>query len=61
MTNYVVRPNNIKEWTKICEAFAKKLNAKLVFVNDTSCGLEMSDGKMWHCSVEEMMMYLQAE
>ena len=59
MTNYVVRPNNMGEWTQICKAFAKKLDAKLVFVNDTSCGLEMPDGQLRRYSVEEMMTYLQ--
>ena len=27
------------EWREICKAFAEKVGAKLLFVNNTSCGL----------------------
>ena len=43
------------DWKQICRAFAKKYNAKLLFVNETSCGLEFKDGTMKHIYIDEMV------
>lgn len=47
------------EWKAICETFAKKVGAKLVFINETGCGLEYSDGTFCHTSIEAMQEYLE--
>ena len=47
------------EWTEICQAFAKKQNAKLVFVNNTSCGLEYPDGTHQHVTIQGMADFLE--
>ena len=59
MTGYIIKSKDMDEWTEICKTFAKKMNAKLLFVNETSCGLEFSDGKFWHYSVEDMIDTLE--
>ena len=49
----------MKEWTEICEAFAKKFGYKLLFVNDESCGVELKDGQFKHIYAEEMAEILR--
>lgn len=46
------------EWTDVCQAFAKRQNAKLVYVNNTSCGLEYSDGTHLHVTIQGMLDFL---
>ena len=53
-TVLTVSEKDMDEWKAICEAFAKKVGAKLVFVNETGCGLELLDGTLWHPTVEDM-------
>lgn len=57
-SEYVMDDSQMDEWNQICKAFAKKLGAKLVFVNETSCGLEFPDGSMQHVYIDEMVNYL---
>ena len=47
------------EWEEICKAFAKKVGAKLIFVNNTSCGLEYPDGTHTHVTIDGMKEYLE--
>ena len=47
------------DWTEICNAFAKKMDAELLFVNNTSCGLQYPDGSLHHIYVDEMMEILE--
>ena len=49
------------EWTEICKAFAKKQKAKLVFVGNTSCGLEYPDGTHQHVTIQGMVDFLEEE
>ena len=56
-----MQPSQMDEWRSICVAFAEKENAKLVFVNETGCGLEYADGSLWHPSVEDMMSKLKGD
>ena len=56
-----IAENQMDEWKAICEAFAKKESAKLVFVNENGCGLEYADGSLWHPSIEDMMNKLKGE
>lgn len=55
---YAMSQDQMSDWNDICKAFAKKVGAKLVFVNDTSCGLEFPDGSMKHIYIDEMVDYL---
>ena len=54
-----IAEDQMDEWKAICKAFAKKVGAKLVFVNETGCGLEYPDGTFCHPSIEEMQSYLE--
>jgi hypothetical protein len=54
-----IAENQMDEWREICEAFAKKVGAKLVFVNETGCGLEYPDGTYCHTSIEGMQRFLE--
>lgn len=56
---YFVPKSKMSEWKEICRVFAKSLGAKLVFVNDTSCGVEFADGTFKHILVDEMQDYLK--
>lgn len=49
------------EWRAICRAFAKRENAKLLFVNETSMGIEYQNGTMRHISIEELLEILSKE
>ena len=57
-TLLTVQPHQMREWREICVVFAEKVGAKLLFVNETSCGLEYPDGTLWHPTVEDMQEYL---
>ncbi len=48
-----------EQWHEVCEAFAKKMGAKLVFVNESSCGLEFENGTFKHVYWDEMVEYLE--
>lgn len=56
---YYVPKSQMKDWEDICNAFAKRVGAKLVFVNDTSCGIEFDNGSFKHILVDEMQEYLK--
>ncbi len=56
---YYVPKSQMKDWEDICKAFARRVGAKLVFVNDTSCGIELKDGSFKHILVDEMQEYLK--
>ena len=56
---YSVSDNQMNEWIEICRAFAKKFGAKLLFVNEVSCGLEFKDGTFKHIYIDEMEDYLK--
>ena len=54
-----VSQDQMSDWRQICRAFAKKLGAKLLFVNETSMGLEYPDGTMKHIYIDELADYLK--
>lgn len=60
-TVYAVSDNQLDEWKEICNAFAKKINAKVIFVDYTSCGLELSNGTFKHIYIDELKTYLEGE
>lgn len=51
--------NQMKEWIEICEAFAHRFGYTLLFVNEESCGVELSDGSFKHLYAEEMAELLK--
>ena len=50
-----IAENNMSEWKSICKAFAKREHAELLFVNDTSMGLEYPNGEMRHIYIDELV------
>ena len=61
MTNYVMSASQMADWKQICRVFAKKHNAKVVFVDNSSCGLENKDGSFSHIYIDEMLDILKRE
>lgn len=51
--------NQMPEWRAICRVFAKRENAALVFVNETSMGLEYPDGVLRHIYIDELQEILE--
>ena len=56
---YCVSPAQKDDWKAICSAFAKKVGAELLFVNESSCGLEYPNGSFSHIYIEEMAEYIK--
>ena len=54
-----VKPNQRQDWKEICEAFAQKEGATLLFVNDSSMGLEYPSGMMKHIYIDELATILE--
>lgn len=52
-------PNQMEDWNMICKAFAKKFGYKLIFVNESSCGVELQDGSFKHIYIDEMAEILK--
>jgi hypothetical protein len=52
--NYAANDSQMKDWESICKAYAKKVDAELLFVNETSCGLQYKDGSFAHIYIEEL-------
>lgn len=57
-TTYVLSDAQMPEWRMICKAFAKKMDAELLFVDNKSCGIQTKDGQMHHIYVDEMYEFL---
>lgn len=51
----------MEEWTAICEAFCKKINAELLFVNLDNFGYMTKDGQTVHMYADELAEYLNNE
>jgi len=54
-----ISPAQMSDWEEICKAFAKEIGAELLFVNNTSCGVQFPNGNMKHIYVEEMQSYFE--
>ena len=44
----------MKEWTKMCQAYCDKIDAKLLFVNQNHFGCEMPDGELRRICADEL-------
>lgn len=49
------------EWTQICAAYCKKVNAELLFVNINSFGVQYPDGTLCHIDADELAQILGVE
>lgn len=49
------------EWTQICAAYCKKVNAELLFVNISSFGVQYPDGTLRHIYADELAQILGVE
>ena len=54
MARYYVSKDQMAEWKQICQAYARKVGAKLLFVNESSMGLEYPNGNMKHIYIDEL-------
>jgi len=61
MEVYTVSEGQMAQWKMICEAYADKKGAQLLFVNDHSCGLQYPDGSFSHVYIEDMKYDLELE
>ena len=59
ITRYAVSDAQMSEWKQICQAYARKYNAKLLFVNKTSFGIETEDGQLQHIYIDELEDFLK--
>jgi hypothetical protein len=57
-TKLSVSDSQMGDWKDICRALAKKVHGELLFVNETSCGIEFPDGSMRHIYIDEVEDYL---
>lgn len=57
---YTMNSSQMPTWNKICEEFAKKINAELIFVNETSCGIQYSNGIVEHVYIDEVKDFLES-
>ena len=59
MEVYTVSEKQMNDWREICRAFAKREHAELVFVNESSMGLEYPDGTLRHIYIDELEALLK--
>ena len=52
MTNY-------EEWTLVCETYAKRIGAELLFVNSDSFGICTKDERLLHIYADELYELLK--
>ena len=51
---YAMNETQMGDWKQICATFAKKIDAELLFVNETSCGVQYKNGTFGHIYIDEM-------
>lgn len=54
MTTYYVNKDDMSEWRSICRAYARKVGAELLFVNENSFGIQTKDGQLQHIDISEL-------
>lgn len=57
---YCMSEEQMPTWRLICEEWAKKHNAELLFVNETSFGVQI-DGGFHHIYIDELQDMLSKE
>ena len=53
-SDYNPNAKYMKEWTKMCQAYCDKIDAKLLFVNQNHFGCEMPDGELRRICADEL-------
>lgn len=56
-----ISPAQMSDWEDICRAYAKRHNAEIIFINNTSFGIEYKDGTLRHIYVEELKELLERD
>lgn len=59
-TAYYVSKTQMNDWKQIAKAYARKVGAELLFVNENSFGIEYPDGTMRHIRIEDLADLLGA-
>ncbi len=60
-TIYAMDISQMNDWNKICKAYADKIGAELLFVNETSFGIQTSSGELLHIYIDELVEILKEE
>ena len=58
-TIYAMNKNQMEDWKQICKEYAKKVNAELLFVNETSFGIQLPNGELQHIYIDELVNLLE--
>lgn len=53
MTTLYCTEKQMDDWKQICKAYARKVGAELIFVNETSFGIE-KNGQFQHIYIDEL-------
>ncbi len=57
---YNVSKSQMKDWEKVCHAYANSVNADLVFINEYSFGIQYKDnGMVSHIYFDELVSILK--
>lgn len=51
----------MEEWRQVCEAYCKRVNARLLFVNDCDFGVQYPGGQFGHIYADELEQILERE
>lgn len=51
----------MEEWRQVCEAYCKKVNGELLFVNECDFGMQYPDGRLAHIYADELEQILKSE
>ena len=47
-------------WTEVCQAYADRIGAELLFVNSDNFGIETKDGELLHIYADELERILRS-
>lgn len=51
--------SNYEEWSLVCEVYAERVDAELLFVNSDSFGICTKDGELLHIYADELYEILK--
>ena len=58
-TEYTMQPHQMDDWNAICREYARQNNLELLFVNETSFGVQNPDGSFSHIYIDELVELLK--
>lgn len=56
---YTVSPKQLDDWKQICRAYAHTVGAKILFINESSFGIEHKDGAFQHIYIDDLVDILK--